>query len=68
MKNSKTPIDANIKPKKRICTLLPDHQIFHDLVNSLTFLPITRLDISISIGLVSVFMQAADSDPPFLRG
>ncbi|XP_015158948.1 uncharacterized mitochondrial protein AtMg00810-like [Solanum tuberosum] len=53
-----TPLEINVKYRREEGDLLPDPTIFRQLVGSLNYLTITRLDISFAVQQVSQFMQA----------
>ncbi|XP_019052684.1 PREDICTED: uncharacterized protein LOC109114472 [Nelumbo nucifera] len=52
-----TPMEPYLKLKKEEGELLKNARRFRQLVGSLIYLTITRLEISYSIGVISQFMQ-----------
>lgn len=53
-----TPLEVNLKLRKDDGDLLPDPHMYRRLVGSLTYLTITRPNISYAINLISQFMNA----------
>lgn len=53
-----TPLELNVKYRREEDDLLPNQTMFRQLVGSLNYLTITRLDISFAVQQVSQFMQA----------
>ncbi|XP_071694770.1 uncharacterized mitochondrial protein AtMg00810-like [Rutidosis leptorrhynchoides] len=67
-----TPMEPNLKMKKGQGKELKDAKLFRQLVGSLIYLTITRLEIAYSVGIVSQFMQCPtnvhlDADKRILR-
>nr|KYP41145.1 hypothetical protein KK1_037484 [Cajanus cajan] len=52
-----TPVEVNVKLRWDEGELLPDPTLYKNLVGSLTYLTITRLDIFFDVHTVSKFMQ-----------
>ncbi|KAF5451210.1 hypothetical protein F2P56_031488, partial [Juglans regia] len=53
-----TPLEVNLKLRQEEGELLSDPSLYRQLVGSLNYLTITRLDISFAVQQVSQFMQA----------
>ncbi|KAK8951094.1 hypothetical protein KSP39_PZI003621 [Platanthera zijinensis] len=56
-KNSSTPLEVGLKLHQDEGMVLPKPKPFRDLVWSLIYLTITRLDISLAVGRVNRYMQ-----------